>query len=60
MGDDFYMTSSSFGSFPALPILHSKDLVHWTIINHAIQRHPDPTFDAPQHGHDDRPRIFFL
>jgi beta-xylosidase len=50
VGDDFYMTSSSFGSFPALPILHSKDLVHWTIINHAIPRFPDPAFDAPQHG----------
>src|SRR5688500_2023169 len=50
VGGDFYMTSSSFGSLPALPILHSKDLVHWTIINHAIPRFPDAAFDAPQHG----------
>jgi beta-xylosidase len=50
VGEDYYMTSSSFGSFPALPILHSRDLVHWTIINHAIPSVPDSAFDAPQHG----------
>ena len=27
VGDDFYMTSSSFSSLPGLQILHSKDLV---------------------------------
>src|SRR5262245_60959225 len=26
VGDDFYMTASSFTSFPGLPILHSRDL----------------------------------
>ena len=50
VGDDFYMTASSFGSFPALPILHSRDLVHWTIVNHAIRRFPDAAFDSVQHG----------
>lgn len=50
VGGDFYMTASSFGNFPALPILHSRDLVHWTIVNHAIQRYPDADFDIPQHG----------
>ena len=50
VGDDFYMTASSFGSFPALPILHSRDLVNWTLVNHAIPSFPDSTFDAPQHG----------
>ena len=32
VGDDFYMTSSSFNCLPGLQILHSKDLVNWTII----------------------------
>jgi beta-xylosidase len=50
VGDDFYMTSSSFNHLPALPILHSKDLVGWTIVNHAVQRFDDPAFDVPQHG----------
>lgn len=49
VGDDYYMTASSFGHVPGLPILHSKDLVHWTIVNHAIRRLP-PDFDVPQHG----------
>ncbi|WP_349264125.1 family 43 glycosylhydrolase, partial [Longimicrobium sp.] len=33
VGDDYYMTASSFNAFPALPILHSRDLVHWTLVN---------------------------
>ena len=32
VGDDYYMTSSSFNCVPALQILHSKDLVNWEII----------------------------
>ena len=30
VGNDFYMTSSSFEDVPGLPILHSKDLVNWS------------------------------
>ncbi|MHA6480809.1 glycoside hydrolase family 43 protein [Paenibacillus sp. strain BS8-2] len=50
VGDDFYMTASSFGHIPGLPILHSKDLVNWRLINHAIQRMPLDGYDRPQHG----------
>lgn len=50
VGDDFYMTSSSFNAVPALPILHSKDLVNWTIINHAVKRFPDDYYNTVQHG----------
>jgi len=50
VGDDFFLTASSFNCVPGLPILHSKDLVNWTIINHAIQYFDDPAFDIPQHG----------
>jgi beta-xylosidase len=50
VGDDFYMTASSFNTVPALPILHSKDLVNWRLVNHAIDRFDDPDFDVPQHG----------
>lgn len=50
VGDDFFMTSSSFNAVPALPILHSKDLVNWKIVNYAIKRFPDPYFDEVQHG----------
>jgi len=50
VGDDFYMTASSFNCVPGLPILHSKDLVNWKLIGHAIQRFEDRRFNVPQHG----------
>ena len=40
VGRDYYLTSSSFNSAPALPILHSQDLVNWTIIGHALPVQP--------------------
>ncbi|MBN2610336.1 MAG: glycoside hydrolase 43 family protein [Bacteroidales bacterium] len=50
VGDDFYMTASSFNCVPALPVLHSTDLVNWELINHAVKRFPDSYFDIVQHG----------
>jgi len=51
VGDDYYMTASSFNCVPGLPILHSKDMVNWTLIGHAIERlEPDDVFSTPQHG----------
>jgi beta-xylosidase len=50
VGDDYYMTSSSFSHFPGLPILHSKDLVNWKIIGHAAPEFPFDEFSEPQHG----------
>ena len=41
-GDDYWMTASSFNCTPALPILHSRDLVNWTLVNHAVKNLPDP------------------
>ncbi len=51
VGDDYYMTASSFSDIPGLPVLHSKDLVNWTIIGHAIAEMPDyAKFKTPNHG----------
>lgn len=51
VGDDFYMTASSFNCIPGLPILHSKDLVNWKIIGYALNKQiPTETFDKVQHG----------
>lgn len=51
VGEDYYMTASSFNCVPGLPILHSKDLVNWTLIGHAIQElTPPDVFSAPVHG----------
>lgn len=36
VGSDYYMTASSFNYVPGLPILHSRDLQHWSIVNHAL------------------------
>lgn len=36
VGDDYWLTSSSFSHVPGLPILHSRDLVNWTLVNHAL------------------------
>ena len=49
--DDFYLVSSSFEDIPGLPILHSKDLVNWTIVGHALLRQPPyEYYDAPRRG----------
>ncbi len=51
VGNDFFMTASSFNCVPGLPILYSKDLVNWRLINHALQKQiPESVFDTPQHG----------
>jgi len=51
VGDDYYITASSFNCVPGLPILHSKDLVNWTIANYALQRLiPEEVYDRPMHG----------
>ena len=36
----YYMTASSFGGLPGLPILASDDLVNWSYVGYALQRHP--------------------
>lgn len=51
VGDDYYMTASSFNCVPGIPILHSKDLVNWKIINYALKNlDPDEFYSKPQHG----------
>lgn len=49
VGDDYYMTSSSFDCFPGLQILHSTDLVNWEIIGAALYDYPGAGWsdDAP-------------
>jgi len=50
-GTDFYMTASSFNCIPGLPILHSKDLVNWEIVGHALKElTPKEVFDKTAHG----------
>ncbi|NLC50239.1 MAG: glycosyl hydrolase 43 family protein, partial [Bacteroidales bacterium] len=51
VGKDYYMTASSFNCVPGLPILHSKDMINWQLIGHAIDRlEPESIFSKPVHG----------
>jgi alpha-N-arabinofuranosidase len=38
VGEDYYLATSSFEYFPGVPIFHSRDLVHWRQIGHALNR----------------------
>ena len=51
VGDDYYLVASSFNYVPGLPILHSHDLVNWTIIGNVFtQQPPFARYDSVQHG----------
>lgn len=51
VGEDYWMTASSFSHVPGLPILHSKDLVNWTLVGHALpELVPADHFSRPRHG----------
>ena len=66
---DYFLTASSFNCTPGLPILHSRDLVNWTLVNHALPNLPHSRYAQVQHGqgvwapairyHDGRYWIFF-
>jgi len=50
VNDDFYLVASSFNCTPGLPILHSRDLVNWKIINHALPNLPHARYAQVQPG----------
>lgn len=51
VGNDFYMIASSFNFIPGVPVLHSKNLVNWEIINYVYDRFPLPKYDVVNPGH---------
>lgn len=50
VGEDYYMVASSFTYIPGVPLLHSKDLVHWEIINYCVKKLPFEKYKLPSHG----------
>lgn len=49
--NDYWMTASSFQCIPGLPILHSTDLINWTLAGYAVQHLlPSDHYSLPQHG----------
>lgn len=48
---DYWLTASSFQCSPGLPILHSRDLVHWKLVNYAVERvQPEAWYADVRHG----------
>lgn len=50
LGGDFYMAASSYNYVPGIPLLHSKNLVEWEIINYILPLIPFERFNKVQHG----------
>jgi beta-xylosidase len=51
VGEDYYLVASSFNCVPGLPVLHSRDLVNWRLVNHALPRQvPEDVYSKVQHG----------
>ena len=50
VGDTYYMTASSFNYMPGLPILTSKDLVNWELVNYAVKKLPYEVYNKPAHA----------
>lgn len=38
VGDDYFIATSTFEWFPGVQIHHSKDLIHWELIGHALTK----------------------
>lgn len=50
VGEDYFMTASSFSNAPGLPLLHSKNLVNWKLVNYVIDEIPEARYAKPTHG----------
>lgn len=50
VGEDYYMVSSSFTYLPGVPVLHSRDLVHWELVNYCVRSLPFEKYNRPSHG----------
>lgn len=51
VGEDYYMVNSSFTWFPALPISHSRDLIHWEPVGHVLTEENAAQLTGLESGH---------
>lgn len=51
VGEDYYMVNSSFTWFPAIPISHSRDLIHWEPVGHVLTDPAAAMLDGLDGGH---------
>ncbi|KAJ5349587.1 Concanavalin A-like lectin/glucanase subgroup [Penicillium brevicompactum] len=50
VGKDFFLVTSTFEYFPGVPIYHSRDLIKWTLIGHALTRPSQLQIHTPEPG----------
>ena len=50
VGKDYFCVTSSFEYFPGVPIYHSKDLIQWSLIGHALTRKSQLDIRTPEPG----------
>lgn len=50
VGDTYFLTASSFNYTPGLPILTSKDLVNWRLVNYALKNIKEEHYCIPRHS----------
>ncbi|AOY64751.1 xylan 1,4-beta-xylosidase [Xanthomonas citri pv. glycines] len=46
VGERYYLVNSTFTYFPAIPVLESTDLVHWTQIGNVVDRREQLDYDG--------------
>ncbi|WP_091380745.1 family 43 glycosylhydrolase [Mucilaginibacter mallensis] len=58
-GDDYYIVHSSFDYYPGLLIWHSKDLVNWTPVAHALHKYVGSVWAPALVKYKDKYYIYF-
>jgi hypothetical protein len=58
-GDDYYMTFSTFDSYPGLVIWHSRDLLNWQPVTAALTQNVGAVWAPDLCRHDGRYFIYF-
>ncbi len=48
--DTYYLTASSFNFTPGLPILTSRDMVNWKLVNYALNNIREGRYNIPRHS----------
>jgi len=58
-GDDYYIVHSSFEYYPGLLIWHSKDLINWTPVTHALHKYVGSVWAPSLVKYKDKYYIYF-
>jgi beta-xylosidase len=59
LGDDYYMVNSSFEYYPGLLIWHSKDLINWMPVTHALHKYVGSVWAPDLVKYKDKYYIYF-